>query len=97
MVRKIGTAQLVRDGDRWVLIDWDGAGPGSRLWDLAYAAHGFVGMHHGGNPAVDAPRLRSLIDGYALDPDQRRQLPSLITAHVRGMYNLLLDGHNTGR
>ena len=27
---------LVRDGDRWVFIDWDGAGPGSRLWDLAY-------------------------------------------------------------
>lgn len=22
---------LVRDGDRWVFIDWDGAGPGSRL------------------------------------------------------------------
>jgi Ser/Thr protein kinase RdoA (MazF antagonist) len=26
---------LVCDGDRWVFIDWDGAGPGSRLWDLA--------------------------------------------------------------
>jgi hypothetical protein len=25
-------------GDRWVFIDWDNAGPGSRLWDLAYAA-----------------------------------------------------------
>ena len=24
---------LVRDGDRWVFIDWDGAGPGSRLRD----------------------------------------------------------------
>ncbi|MER5641060.1 phosphotransferase [Kitasatospora sp. NPDC002227] len=23
-------------------IDWDGAGPGSRLWDVAYALHGFV-------------------------------------------------------
>jgi len=27
---------LVRSDDRWVFIDWDGAGPGSRLWDLAY-------------------------------------------------------------
>ena len=88
---------LVRDGDRWVFIDWDGAGPGSRLWDLAYAAHGFVGMHHDGEPAVDGPRLRSLIDGYGLNEDQRRQLPALITAHVRGMYDLLHDGHTTGQ
>ncbi len=29
---------LVLGADRWVFIDWDGAGPGSRLWDLAYAA-----------------------------------------------------------
>ena len=29
-------------GDDWVLIDWDSAGPGSRLWDIAYAVHGFV-------------------------------------------------------
>lgn len=26
---------LFRDKDRWVFIDWDGAGPGSRLWELA--------------------------------------------------------------
>ncbi len=25
---------LVCEGERWVFIDWDGAGPGSRLWDL---------------------------------------------------------------
>ncbi len=34
---------LVRDGGRLVFIDWDNAGPGSRLWDLAYAATTFVG------------------------------------------------------
>ena len=33
---------LVTGADRWVFIDWDGAGPGSRLWDLAYAMKGFV-------------------------------------------------------
>lgn len=33
---------LVLGRDHWVFIDWDNAGPGSRLWDLAYAAHGFV-------------------------------------------------------
>lgn len=86
---------LVRDGDRFHRLG--GAGPGSRLWDLAYAAHGFVGMHDGGDPTVDSRRLRSLIDGYGLTEVQRRQLPALITAHVRGMHDLLHDGHTTGR
>ena len=80
---------LVRAEDRWVLIDWDGAGPGSRLWDLGYAAHGFVPLHAGGDPATDGPRLRALADGYGLDADQRAELPVLIAAHTRGMYDLL--------
>ena len=87
---------LVRHGERWVFIDWDGAGPGSRLWDLAYAAHGFVPLHAGGDPAVDAPRLRALVDGYGLDVQQRRELPALVVAHVRGMYDLLRRSADTG-
>jgi Ser/Thr protein kinase RdoA (MazF antagonist) len=87
---------LVRSADRWVLIDWDGAGPGSRLWDLAYAAHGFVPLSPGGDPAVDGPRLRALVDGYGLDEHQRRELPALIGAHTRGMYDLLRRASATG-
>lgn len=88
---------LVRDGDRWVFIDWDGAGPGSRLWDLAYAAHGFVALRPGGDPAVDGPRLRALADGYGLRPAERARLPELIAGHVRGMYDLLRHGHLSGQ
>jgi Ser/Thr protein kinase RdoA (MazF antagonist) len=80
---------LVRADDRWVFIDWDGAGPGSRLWDLAYAAHGFVPMTRTGDPETDAPRLRALTDGYGLDDRQRDELPALMVAHTRGMYDLL--------
>jgi hypothetical protein len=40
-----------------VFIDWDGAGPASRLWDLAYAMKGFVPLVSGGDPVADAPRL----------------------------------------
>jgi tRNA A-37 threonylcarbamoyl transferase component Bud32 len=29
-------------GERWVFIDWDGPGPSTRLWDLAYAAQAFT-------------------------------------------------------
>ncbi|WP_066460446.1 phosphotransferase [Sanguibacter suarezii] len=87
---------LVRDGDRWVIIDWDGAGPGSRLWDLAYAAHGFVPLHAGGDPAVDGPRLRALVDGYGVSAHQRPRFVQLTADHTRAMYDLLVDGARTG-
>lgn len=84
-------------GERWVFIDWDGAGPGSRLWDLAYAAHGFLPMGPVGEPEADGPRLRALADGYGLDEQQRRDLPELIVEHTRGMYELLRSGSLTGQ
>jgi Ser/Thr protein kinase RdoA (MazF antagonist) len=87
---------LVRDRDRWVFIDWDGAGPGSRLWDLAYAASTFVPFCAGGDPALDGPRLRALADGYGLDEQQRTVFPALIGAHTRGMYDLLLSASLIG-
>jgi len=87
---------LVIDGDRWVFVDWDGAGPGSRLWDLAYAAHGFAALRDGGDPDVDGARLRAIADGYDLDERQRAELPELIEAHTRGMFELLRDGARTG-
>jgi hypothetical protein len=87
---------LVCDGDRWVFIDWDGAGPGSRLWDLGWSAAGFIPLEHGGDPAKDAPRLRALVDGYGLTAQQRRELPALIGAHSRGMFDLLRRSALTG-
>ena len=87
---------LVCNGDRWAFIDWDGAGPGSRLWDLAYAAQGFVPLAAGGDPAIDALRLRALADGYGLCERQREELPALIEAHTRGMADLLRTSAETG-
>ena len=87
---------LVTGADRWVFIDWDGAGPGSRLWDLAYAMKGFVPLIGEGNPVADAPRLRVLADGYGLSAGQRAALPPLIGAHIRGMADLLDNGARTG-
>jgi hypothetical protein len=53
-------------------------------------------MHAGGNPSVDGHRLRVLADGYGLDDQQRHDLPELIGAHTRGMFDLLRAGARTG-
>jgi Ser/Thr protein kinase RdoA (MazF antagonist) len=79
---------LVRGGQRWVFIDWDGSGPGAVLWDLAYAAQSFVPLIHGGEPATDASRLRCFVDGYRLDRSQRERLPRLMVARTRAMFEL---------
>jgi Ser/Thr protein kinase RdoA (MazF antagonist) len=83
--------------DRWVFIDWDGAGPGTRLWDLGYAAHGFVGMAAGNDPQRDAPRLAAFADGYGLSAQERDRFPDQIEGHTRAMYRLLCDGAATGQ
>jgi len=88
---------LVIGAERWVFIDWDGAGPGSRLWDLAYAAKGFVPLLPDGDPARDGPRLRALADGYGLDAARRGELPALIATHTRGMFDLLRAASLNGR
>lgn len=87
---------LVLDGDRWVIIDWDGAGPGARLWDLAHVAHGFLPLHPDGDPAEDGARLRALVDGYGLTAAQRPDLVQVAADQTRGMFSLLVDGARTG-
>jgi hypothetical protein len=88
---------LVRDGDRWVFIDWDGSGPGYTLWDLAYAAQSFPPLIAKGDPAEDAIRLRSLIDGYGLNQTEREELPPLLVERTKAMYQLLLHASSSGQ
>jgi Ser/Thr protein kinase RdoA (MazF antagonist) len=88
---------LVRDGDRWVFIDWDGSGPGCPLWDLAYAAQSFPPLIANGDPAEDAIRLRSLVDGYGLNQTEREELSPLLVERTRAMYQLLLNGSSSGQ
>ena len=86
---------LVRSPARLVFIDWDGAGPASRLWDLAYALHAFVPLAetYGLDEHEEARRLAALVEGYRLDAASRPALVGLLEPRIYSMYELLRDGH----
>lgn len=80
-------------GEQWVFIDWDMAAPGSRLWDLAYAIHGFVPLsaNPGLRRADDAERLRCFVDAYGLAEAERQALVPLLARRTRTVYDFLAD------
>jgi Ser/Thr protein kinase RdoA (MazF antagonist) len=72
---------LFRDGRVAVMLDWDLAGPGSRLWDVANAAYCWIPLFSrepGFDVAVGARRLRLFCDAYGLD-DRAAVIPTLLT------------------
>ncbi|MGI5429243.1 phosphotransferase [Streptomyces sp. CA-179760] len=84
---------VVADEEQWAFIDWDAAGPGSRLWDVAYAIHGFVPLsaHPDWQHPGAAARLRVFADAYGLDEADRRRLVPLLGRRTRCMYDFLRD------
>ncbi len=88
---------LVIDDDRLVFIDWDGAGPSTRLWDTAYAAISFGHLFPGADVRASAARLAAFADGYDADGGLRAALPTAMAARALAMHELLLESHRTGR
>jgi hypothetical protein len=84
---------LVLGLDRWAFIDWDTAAPGSRLWDLSYAAHGFIPLAPDTAPSQAGRLLASLANGYGLSGEQRVQLADMLAPRIWSMYTLLEQGH----
>lgn len=78
-------------GPRWAFIDWGLAAPGSRLWDVTYAMHGFVPLS--ANPRWQrgdaGTRVRVFADAYGLDEPQRRELVPMLARRTRAMYDFL--------
>ena len=61
---------LFRESRLAVMLDWDLAGPGSRLWDVGNAAAAWVTLiseHRLFNVAQRAERLRVFCDAYGLE------------------------------
>ncbi|MFC7487069.1 phosphotransferase [Knoellia sp. CPCC 206453] len=84
---------LIIDGDRLAFIDWDGAGPSTRLWDLAYAATSFGHVFPGENPSDALVRLVAFLEGYDAAADLRRALPVTMVRRAQAMHDLLRDSH----
>ncbi|WP_446666191.1 phosphotransferase [Flexivirga sp. B27] len=93
----LATWNLIIDGDRTVFIDWDGAGPSTRLWDLAYAAISFAHLFPDGEPAESAERLAAFANGYGATPALRVELPSAMARRAAAMSELLRQSHESGR
>jgi hypothetical protein len=87
---------LIVGEERWVFIDWDGAGPSTRLWDLAYSAQSFGGLVAGEPVESAAARLRAFVDGYGADAALRFELPNAMVARTAAMYELLERSHSDG-
>ncbi|MBA3488314.1 MAG: phosphotransferase, partial [Longispora sp.] len=89
---------LIASAQGWVFIDWDLAAPGSRLWDLAYAIHGFIPLS--ADPAWQRPdateRLRCFVNAYGLDETQRRRLAPMLARRTHAMYDFLKHQHALG-
>jgi len=69
---------LLHDGRLALMLDWDLAGPGTRLWDVANAAYSWAPLASGGRYEIDdqARRLRVFVDAYGLT-DRAELLPTL--------------------
>jgi len=92
----LATWNLIIDGDRLVFIDWDGAGPSTRLWDLAHAAISFAHLFPGAGAQASAQRLRAFVAGYDADRDLRVRLPGTMAERARAMHDLLRHSHAAG-
>ncbi|WP_035850365.1 phosphotransferase [Cryptosporangium arvum] len=87
---------LVRSPRGWVLIDWDTAAPGSRLWELAYAAQTLAGLRPDRPVDRAAERLALVVDGYGLADADRPALARMLGPRARAMYDLLCHGAARG-
>lgn len=88
---------VFQDGHLAGIIDFDGAAPGSRVWDVAYAVYRFVPLTNeqhtldcGWNPAPDKPaRLKRFCDAYGLAPHDRRNLISTVQERLQALVSYM--------
>lgn len=88
---------LVCGPDRWAFIDWDNAAPGTRLWDLAWAAISFPPVEPDCDLSEAAAAIHAIVEGYRLQPSEYGKLLGLMVARAQASSELLTEGAQTGR
>jgi hypothetical protein len=85
----LGWWNLVDGASGLVIIDWDRAAPGRRMWDLALAACSFVPMWP--EVPVNIDRFRVFCGAYGLDANQCGELLQTTVQRTRRMHEMLVD------
>lgn len=97
---------IYRDGQPAALIDFDNAGPGPRLWDIAFAAYHFVPVVYTGKdalrqrlglltPSRQAQRLRLFCAAYGTEAVQ--EVLALVKPRLEAMCDMLLQRAAAGQ
>lgn len=78
------------------VIDWETAAPGSRVWDVAYAAYRFVPLSSFAPPAigsvaVQGRRLARFCDAYGLGGADRARLLPTAVRRVEALRDLIVS------
>ncbi len=89
---------VFKDGKPQALIDFDTAGPGPRIWDIAYAAYRFVPLSYTqdiqsvglANPTIQGWRLRLFCHAYDLAQPYSDVLGT-VERRLEALCNLLKD------
>lgn len=92
----LGSWNLIIDGDRLVFIDWDGAGPSTRIWDLAYAAVSFGHLFPCDDPGSAGRRLAAFVDGYQPVARLRTALPRAMASRASARHGVLRRSDEAG-
>ena len=83
---------LICGPDRWVFIDWDGAAPATRLWDLAWSAISFPPFKPECDLATAVAAMHELVKGYGLDRSSYAGLIGLMIKRARAEHNIIVEG-----
>lgn len=86
---------LIRGHDRWAFIDWDGAGPTTRIADLGYAARAFAELDQRHEIGESIPLLRAVLAGYGASPDDRAAVLPAMVERTEAMRDLLIGSITT--
>ena len=87
---------LIRSAQRWAVIDWDGAGPTTRIADLAYAVRAFAQLDRFHEPEESVPLARAILDGYEASVEDRTALLPAMIERAEAMRDLLLGSIAAG-